>query len=329
MNKQDFDNFKTEKAQVTPISIDNLKDKSPRTLLYGYDTNRATFHVYIDPQDHQIHVMYYLPVGPMDNERVLVLSHTSGPAGGVESNEAYTPNKRLYPESCDLEFCRLLRDADVSLPFTTYDEKGEARVERHNGFAGHIYHSGLDVAVKMEDHLPFDRKEMPEAGLLDQMIRTACYALNVPFRGQGYPEVILVAEADVKAISAKMLEYFESMGPAGKQYLCDIEMAISEKVIKWYGFSAIHNQYPGLPGAYVIEIDYAQCSEFIEQPDSVQYTSEDGIRALQGVYEGRPYFILLRSRGASDIIIHLFGPTEEFVRKVLENNRLQEVAKQA
>jgi hypothetical protein len=41
----------------------------------------------------------------------------------IRENEDYIPSKRLYPERCDFEFCKLLKETDVNLPFTTFDAK--------------------------------------------------------------------------------------------------------------------------------------------------------------------------------------------------------------
>mgnify|MGYP007039915543 FL=1 len=45
----------------------------------------------------------------------------------IKSNDNYIPDKRLYPETCDYEFCVLLKERDIYLPFTTYDEKRPLR----------------------------------------------------------------------------------------------------------------------------------------------------------------------------------------------------------
>lgn len=39
----------------------------------------------------------------------------------VKDNFGYVPDKRLYPETCDYEFCKLLKEAGVHLPFTSFN----------------------------------------------------------------------------------------------------------------------------------------------------------------------------------------------------------------
>ena len=99
--------------KVTPtINIKDLENKSPRTLLWGYTSCRESHHVYI--ADGRIHLHVYLGsddpnVAPAGNYR-----------SGILPLKDVVPDKRLYPEACDAEFCRILKDWGVYLPFTTW-----------------------------------------------------------------------------------------------------------------------------------------------------------------------------------------------------------------
>jgi hypothetical protein len=86
-----------------------------RTLLYGYTCERDTFHVYL--KNNEIFVVIYdndysgsIPK-PRNMRRVT-----------VKSNRDYVPDKRLYPERCDYDFCKLLKEKGVHLPFTNWSE---------------------------------------------------------------------------------------------------------------------------------------------------------------------------------------------------------------
>lgn len=96
------------KEPVHLIARECLTDLTPRTLVYGYFTDRSDLHVYL-ADDGRIHRVVYL--GDMlacyGTEETLSL-------------DDFTVSKRLYPECCDFEFCKLLKQHDVSLPFTTY-----------------------------------------------------------------------------------------------------------------------------------------------------------------------------------------------------------------
>ena len=98
----------------------HLKD---RTLLYGYTCDRETFHVYMKNQN--IHVVIYKSVYDENTEgkfKVVNMREVD-----VQSNNDFVPNKRLYPERCDYYFCRLLKNHDVYLPFTTWTDDVEEK----------------------------------------------------------------------------------------------------------------------------------------------------------------------------------------------------------
>lgn len=92
------------------VSSNDLADLTPRTLVYGYDVDRSTRHVYIDEQG-LIHAVVY------DYDKLLK-SH----AFGAVPMEACRPSKRAYPEKTDYEFAKLLAAADTELCFTTFDD---------------------------------------------------------------------------------------------------------------------------------------------------------------------------------------------------------------
>lgn len=107
---------------IIKVSVGDLGNKEPRTLLYGYTRRRTTHHVYIE--DGEIHLFSY-------TSSSVLFEHSSGeflPANLV-------PNKRLYPEACDAEFCAFLKQLGVYLPFTTWDDKRETQQYHGKRFA--------------------------------------------------------------------------------------------------------------------------------------------------------------------------------------------------
>lgn len=95
----------------------DLKNQFDRTLLWGYTCERNSWHVYL--RDGIIFKVVY-----DFNENLLELAEDED----IKENEAYVPDKRLYPEACDFEFCELLKEAGVNLPFTTFNkERAEAQ----------------------------------------------------------------------------------------------------------------------------------------------------------------------------------------------------------
>lgn len=99
-----------------------LKD---RTLLYGYTCDRKTFHVYL--KDKEIHTVLYDISHDEKNPKPINMTEVH-----VMSNRDYIPDKRLYPEACDYHFCKLLKHANVNLPFTSYDKGRETK--KYYGF---------------------------------------------------------------------------------------------------------------------------------------------------------------------------------------------------
>lgn len=95
---------------LPPLTIKSLRNKSERTLLFGYTCERETFHVYI--RDGRIYVVMY--EGWNDNPTPKEVT--------VKTDEDYVPDKRVYPTRSDYEFCRLLRMRDVYISFTSQDQ---------------------------------------------------------------------------------------------------------------------------------------------------------------------------------------------------------------
>ena len=90
----------------------DLVDQTDRTLLYGYTCDRATFHVYL--KEGIIYKAVYFK--GRENLPQMLLSEDEIPLSG------YVPDKRLYPDGCDIEFCKLLKARGVVLYFTAYTE---------------------------------------------------------------------------------------------------------------------------------------------------------------------------------------------------------------
>lgn len=104
MTREEFDELNSYLGLVT---INDLQDKEDRLLLHGYTMKRNTFDLYL--------------------ENGMFVKRIDGKVygdGDYEDCEDYmtTPDglKRLYPAKCDYEFCKLLLDRDVYLPFTTF-----------------------------------------------------------------------------------------------------------------------------------------------------------------------------------------------------------------
>lgn len=80
-----------------------------RTLLYGYDCDRNTWHTF--QKDGQLHKAVYL-----GSNREFIVKES----GDAFDARHLIPNKRLYPEACDFTFCLQLKRLDLYLSFTTF-----------------------------------------------------------------------------------------------------------------------------------------------------------------------------------------------------------------
>ena len=132
MNKNDLDLLRAKMdAAGMPLTAQSLKNKHPRTLIYGYtrthgsshyfltskDTNQSTFHLYLTDHGTFQQVTY-------DSDNLLVSSQECDTITAMNVR-SYLPNKRIYPERSDVEFCGLLLDQRLvtNLPFTTFSSE--------------------------------------------------------------------------------------------------------------------------------------------------------------------------------------------------------------
>lgn len=125
MNHSEFELFKTVE-QGTPRNItltqnDFASDcrSFSKTLLYGYDCDRNTHHVYQD--FHGLIYLYVYKDGPVIGQPTEIKKIDVSEVG-VPTLQDLIPNKRLYPQYCDYEFCAYLKGRGVELPFTTWED---------------------------------------------------------------------------------------------------------------------------------------------------------------------------------------------------------------
>ncbi len=92
------------------IGLENLEDKSARTLIYGYTCSRDTWHLYLNEEGKFVRVLY-------DHDGFLIEGDTSDDIAPRDC----LPNKRIYAQKSDFEFCALLMHSGEELPFTTFE----------------------------------------------------------------------------------------------------------------------------------------------------------------------------------------------------------------
>jgi hypothetical protein len=143
MSPDEFSNLKIAEQNTSnrfhdggPKFVEAI-DNGSKTLLYGYNSDRNTHHVYQD--DNQIHLVVY----NHQNEVIKQLSDVSLPVTSI------MPDKRLYAEACDFKFCMELQEAGVLLPFTNYNYSS---YQKHEGteFIGRTLEDlGIDIPKQM------------------------------------------------------------------------------------------------------------------------------------------------------------------------------------
>lgn len=111
MRKEQFEQLEQAMQAPKMLKVSDLQDQTPRTLVYGYDTARNTFHLYLDNDQQLVRVLY--------NPDNICLQVTRGTEIAAED---CIPNKRVAPECCDLQVCQLLVGMNVALPFTSFSE---------------------------------------------------------------------------------------------------------------------------------------------------------------------------------------------------------------
>lgn len=111
---------KLEYETLIDLSFDdhsayNIQRFNMGTLLYDYDCDRRTWHIYKDNYKTITKVIYSLDK---------LIDYTVN-IGNISKNNLTNliPNKRLYPARCDLSFCLFLKQLSLELCFTNFGEE--------------------------------------------------------------------------------------------------------------------------------------------------------------------------------------------------------------
>jgi hypothetical protein len=113
------------------LSIDEV-GHDERTLAYGYTCQRQSWHAYV--HDHELHVIIY--------------DYSKNAAFYIHGErlplEDLKPDKRVYPDACELAFSQLMRRRDHQLPFTGGVEE-ESYKPRELNEHGYLANTHLDL----------------------------------------------------------------------------------------------------------------------------------------------------------------------------------------
>lgn len=126
------------------IKLNDLSNQTPRTLLYGYTPScphHFTWHLYLNNKQQFVLIIYESGYPTYVEKPECVYRYDEElPIFEMLNNlprEIYP--KRLYPESCDYEFMKMLQYMGAELSLTTFDPK------RFDKVRDLIYHGSIDI----------------------------------------------------------------------------------------------------------------------------------------------------------------------------------------
>lgn len=338
MNQEQYKQFQAAPHQTNLLGIDDLANRAPRTLIFGYTFDRDSFHVYIGA-DGLIHVLRYSTLASSDESdngqpRFLILSHSAGETGGVKDNAHFVPSKRVYPESCDYEFCQVLSRYSVNIPFTTFTEDADShRLAKFDGYAGYTFaHSGGCATVSLREQLVADRffpesaRAEPRASQLSaRLAAQAARELGIPYASSDDGRCVNVATSGSNEVLALARSYLRDLNQDCMPE--DLGKRLAEAV-----FGAYHQFWMGsesvMAGTINATVNHEHL-DFVVDPTRTQYMGKPGAfyeKAVLGTYDGRPFLACRTSGGETHIAYSQFGDTERFLKEQLRQFSLTPVA---
>lgn len=140
MTPEDLQAYRNEDIapEIVTVSIGDV-DGPDRTLVYGYsraydsEGNETTHTVHVYKADGQLHIFHYRSNWERGTGAALDPTVIYAFSGTEVLASECVPQKRAYPERCDLAFARTLRHRGNELNFTTF---GGAGAKSEGVFAG-------------------------------------------------------------------------------------------------------------------------------------------------------------------------------------------------
>lgn len=126
MTEEEYESIKSDRI-IPTINILNLENRRPRTLLYGYDVDKNTVHLYFRGWFF-VYLRYNAEFELLESKENDVLLIDSGIGGNTGS---FVPNKRVYWDRSDYEFCKLLKDRNVHVAYT--GSNGPVELQQYYG----------------------------------------------------------------------------------------------------------------------------------------------------------------------------------------------------
>jgi hypothetical protein len=327
MNQQEYEQLRTNTVERKVLGLVDLVNRTPRTLIYGYNIDREDFHVYIGA-DNLIHILLYSERdGAKEGEpKYYELHHRFGECGGAEENTDFVPSKRVYPESCDYEFCQVLKRYGVNIPFTTFTEGADERRKAEcKGYAGLTHEDGGIELVYLHPQLAED-PEFPKESisysdshvLTTRLVSQAARDLRAASVTSMDGSYVRVAKHDAERVLAKAREFMSQLRKTTvfASYLAE---TLATEAFDSFMSPRIDEQR-GSGGELTVRID-AKHLKFRSGKGLTAYVgTPEGYweGAVVGTYEGRPFIAGKMKHGEAEIIYSQFGSTERFIEKYLK-----------
>lgn len=103
------------KGKPSLIDVEELSSWEGRMLIYGYNLDRKAYEVKLERTDAEYSTFsrpeFVITVDDVETYRATTINA-----------HRCIPDKRVYPERCDYEFCALLISRHIHIPFLSYSE---------------------------------------------------------------------------------------------------------------------------------------------------------------------------------------------------------------
>lgn len=153
MNKAEYEKLSNSSTNSATITASVLKDRTPRTLVYGYELDRKTRHIYLSQQGDLVDVIY-------DHNKLLIQEKS-----GELVMAACVPSKRAYPSKCDYEFCAYLAAHGVDLVYTTFEQSSGKLL--HGELRENLINTITEEDLHVNAELEYLERELNNCGYFD------------------------------------------------------------------------------------------------------------------------------------------------------------------
>jgi hypothetical protein len=312
MKRNEYDALLSGKpAEAGVITIAQMTNRTPRTLIYGYTLERHDFHVYLGA-DEDIHVLVSTNVAddPKTGAQRSLILDKAGPGGrNISSNREFLPSKRACPELCDFEFCRLLQNYDLRPSFTDFTERGDEHAGAITALPENML-KGVELADALHAHDRYAELAKSDRSLAARLLVQAAQDLRVP--ADVYGGSAVVAEYGADAVVKKATAYLESIKVA------DMKSSSFTSQLIGAVFGAGTYMAPSQPDLVNGRVSFSVVPDGVPFKKSSKFSryagaSFPGSEAIIGEFQGMPFLAVYLNENQVLIEAQQFGDRERRV----------------